>query len=185
MEASLSFFSYSPLIGIAGFAFAVLTYFWVKRQPAGNARMTEISGLIEEGSMTFLKKEYSILVVFLAIVAALLGWKLGTNTAICYLTGAGASMLCGFIGMKAATKANVRTAEAAANSGQPKALSVAFFGGSVMGMTVGSLGLIGVAIAYKYLTNSTNIEALNGFCHGCFINRSFCQSGWWDLYKSC
>jgi K(+)-stimulated pyrophosphate-energized sodium pump len=177
MEASLSFFSYSPLIGIAGFAFAVLTYFWVKRQPAGNARMTEISGLIEEGSMTFLKKEYSILVVFLAIVAALLGWKLGTNTAICYLTGAGASMLCGFIGMKAATKANVRTAEAAANSGQPKALSVAFFGGSVMGMTVGSLGLIGVAIAYKYLTNSTNIEALNGFAMGASSIALFARVG--------
>ncbi len=177
MEASLSFFSYSPLIGFAGFLFAVSTYFWVKKQPAGNATMTEISGLIESGSMTFLKKEYSILVVFLAIIATLLAWKLGTNTAICYLLGATTSMFCGYIGMKAATKANVRTAEAASQSGQAKALSVAFFGGSVMGMTVASLGLIGVAVAYKYLTDSTTIEALNGFAMGASSIALFARVG--------
>ena len=79
--------------------------------------MSHIAGLIESGSMTFLKKEYSILVGFLAIVTALLYWKLGSDTALCYLCGAFASMLCGFIGIKAATKANVRTAQAA-RSGQ-------------------------------------------------------------------
>ncbi|MBL7666290.1 MAG: sodium-translocating pyrophosphatase [Bacteriovoracaceae bacterium] len=177
MEASIEFFEYSPVIGMAGFLFAIATYFWIKKQPAGNAKMLEISGLIETGSMTFLKKEYSILVVFLAIVATLLAWKLGTNTAICYLTGATASMLCGFIGMKAATKANVRTAQAANDKSQSKALSVAFFGGSVMGMTVASLGLLGVALAYKYLTDSNTIEALNGFAMGASSIALFARVG--------
>jgi K(+)-stimulated pyrophosphate-energized sodium pump len=177
MESTLSFYNMAPLISIAGFVFAISTYFWVVKQPAGNAKMTEISGLIERGSMTFLKKEYSLLVVFLIIVSSILGWKLGKETAFTYLAGALISMLCGFIGMKAATKANVRTAEAAAQSGQGKALSVAFYGGSVMGMTVASLGLLGVAVAYKMLAGSSTIEALNGFAMGASSIALFARVG--------
>jgi K(+)-stimulated pyrophosphate-energized sodium pump len=177
MESAVNFYTYSPLIGAAGFLFAIATYGWLIKQPAGNGKMTEIAALIEAGSMTFLKKEYSLLVFFLAIVTGLLGWKLGMNTAICYLTGAFASMLCGYIGMKAATKANVRTAQAAMDGGQGKALSVAFYGGSVMGMTVASLGLVGVALAYKYLTNATTIEALNGFAMGASSIALFARVG--------
>ncbi len=177
MDAVNSYYSWSPIIAMAGFFFAMTTYRWVVKQPAGNAKMTEISGLIESGSMTFLKKEYSYLVLFLVVVAGLIGWKLGLNTSISYLFGALTSMLCGYIGMKAATKANVRTAQAANESGQGKALSVAFFGGSVMGMTVASLGLFGVAIAYKYLTNQTTIEALNGFAMGASSIALFARIG--------
>jgi K(+)-stimulated pyrophosphate-energized sodium pump len=178
MESTLSFMQYTPVIGLAGFIFAISTYFWIVKQPAGNAKMTEIAGLIETGSMTFLRKEYTILAVFLAAVTILIGMSsLGMNTAICYVLGALTSMLCGFIGMKAATKANVRTAEAAARSGQAKALSVAFFGGSVMGMVVASLGLIGVALAYKYLTDATTIEALNGFAMGASSIALFARVG--------
>jgi K(+)-stimulated pyrophosphate-energized sodium pump len=176
MDAVNSYYTWSPIIGIAGFFFAMTTYRWVVKQPAGNAKMTEIAGLIESGSMTFLRKEYSYLAVFLIVVAGLIGWKLGLNTSICYLFGAITSMFCGFIGMKAATKANVRTAEAAQTS-QGKALLVAFFGGSVMGMTVASLGLFGVAIAYKYLTNDTTIEALNGFAMGASSIALFARIG--------
>ena len=107
MDTITNYFMYSPFIGLAGFLFVIATYFWVVRRPAGNERMKEISGLIEEGSMTFLRKEYSILVVFLAVVATLLGMALSWNTSLCYLAGAFTSMACGFIGMKAATKANV------------------------------------------------------------------------------
>ena len=177
MEATQSFFTYSPVIGLVGFVFALMTYAWVVKQPAGNAKMTHIATLIENGSMTFLKKEYMILVGFLIVVAALLGAKLGTNSAICYLSGAFMSMLCGYIGMKAATKANVRTAEAAAQSGQGKALSVAFFGGSVMGMAVASLGLLGIALAYKFLTGGSSIEALNGFAMGASSIALFARVG--------
>ncbi|OUR98659.1 sodium-translocating pyrophosphatase [Halobacteriovorax marinus] len=176
MESLTSFFAYSPFIGAAGFLFALATYMWLVKQPAGNAKMTEIAGLIESGSMTFLRKEYSILIVFLAVVAILLGVKLGTHTAIAYVSGALISMLCGFIGMKAATKANVRTAEAAQASGQGKALSVAFYGGSVMGMTVASLGLIGIFLAFKFLTGTT-IEALNGFAMGASSIALFARVG--------
>lgn len=177
MDSVINYFSYSPFIGAAGFLFALATYFWVIRQPAGNARMTEISGLIESGSMTFLRKEYSILIVFLLVVAGLLGFKLGVMTSICYLAGALISMLCGFIGMKAATKANVRTAQAAAENGQGKALLVAFYGGSIMGMSVASLGLVGVAVAYYFLSSGTNIEALNGFAMGASSIALFARIG--------
>ena len=111
--------------------------------------------------MTFLRKEYSILIVFLAIVAGFLFWKLGANTAICYICGAFASMLCGFTGLKAATKANVRTAEAAARSGQSQALIVAFYGGSVMGMSVASVGLIGIALLLFVTFQGLKLYAIN------------------------
>ena len=177
MEATQHFFSFSPAIGLVGFIFALMTYAWVVKQPAGNAKMTHIATLIENGSMTFLKKEYMILIGFLFAIAALLGFKLGQNSAVCYLAGAFMSMLCGFIGMKAATKANVRTAEAAAQNGQGKALSVAFFGGSVMGMAVASLGLLGIALAYKFLTNGSVIESLNGFAMGASSIALFARVG--------
>lgn len=177
MDAISSLYNSSPVIGILGFLFALATYFWIAKQPAGNAKMQEIAGLIESGSMTFLKKEYSMLIVFLAVVGGLIAWKLGTNTAICYGLGAFISMLCGYIGMKAATKANVRTAQAAANGGQGAALSVAFFGGSVMGMTVASLGLVGVYVAYTYLTDSFSIASLNGFAMGASSIALFARVG--------
>ena len=177
MDAISSLYSSSPIVGAAGFLFALATYFWLVKQPAGNARMTEISGLIEEGSMAFLKKEYTMLVVFLAVVGGLIAWKLGVNTAICYGLGAFASMFCGYIGMKAATKANVRTAEAAAKSGQGSALQVAFFGGSVMGMTVASLVLLGVVLAYRLLTDDTSIASLNGFAMGASSIALFARVG--------
>lgn len=177
MDAISSLYSSSPIIGAAGFLFALATYFWLVKQPAGNARMTEISGLIESGSMTFLRKEYSMLLVFLAVVGGLIFWKLGTETALCYLIGAFVSMFCGYIGMKAATKANVRTAEAAATSGTAGALQVAFFGGSVMGMTVASLVLLGVVLSFWYLTNGIEISALNGFAMGASSIALFARVG--------
>ena len=179
MESAMHFLQYSPYIGLAGFIFALSTYYWVVRQSAGNSEMVRIAGLIESGSMAFLKKEYAFLAVFLALVTMVLGFnsQLGWNHAICYLVGALASMGCGFIGMKAATKANVRTAQAAASSGQASALSVAFGGGSVMGMAVASVGLIGVALLYRWFSGSSTIEALNGFAMGASSIALFARVG--------
>lgn len=177
MESVISFVKYSPVLGLAGFAFALLTYWWVVKQPAGNQTMTKIAEKIELGSMTFLKKEYTILAGFLAIVVLLLSKFLGTHTAICYLSGALLSMLCGYVGMKAATKANVRTAQAAATDGQGKALCVAFFGGSIMGMTVASLGLVGIAVAYYFLKDDASLEAINGFAMGASSIALFARVG--------
>ena len=177
MHANAYFINFMPIIGIAGFMFAICSYIWILKQPAGNTKMTNIAGLIESGSMAFLRKEYSILTIFLAIVTGLLFWKLGSNTAICYVCGAFASMLCGFTGLKAATKANVRTAEAAARSGQSKALFVAFYGGSVMGMSVASVGLIGIALLYRYLYDHSALQSLNGFAMGASSIALFARVG--------
>lgn len=167
----------SPYIGLAGILFAIITFQWVAKQSAGNNKMQEIASAIESGSMTFLRKEYTILIVFLAIVTGLLAAFLSSKTAISYIVGALASMLCGYVGMKAATKANVRTAQAAAESGQGKALTVSFFGGSVMGMIVASVGLVGIALLYKYLTQSSGIEVLNGFAMGASSIALFARVG--------
>ncbi|MCK5884571.1 MAG: sodium-translocating pyrophosphatase [Bacteriovoracaceae bacterium] len=177
MECVQNFLKYSPFIGLAGFLFALATFWWVAKQPAGNDKMTGIANKIERGAMTFLKKEYSILAVFLIAVTLLLAYFLGNGTAIAYISGALLSMLCGLIGMKAATKANVRTAEAAAKFGQGKALCVAFFGGSIMGMTVASLGLIGVAIAYYLVKDQATIEVINGFAMGASSIALFARVG--------
>ncbi|MCY4644317.1 MAG: sodium-translocating pyrophosphatase [Bacteriovoracales bacterium] len=170
-------FLYSPLVGLAGFLFVLSTYFWLVRQPRGNDKMSGIAKLIEDGSMTFLKKEYSILILFLLVVATILWSVLGWKTSLCYLSGALISMVCGFIGMKAATKANVRTTQAASAEGTGKALSVAFYGGSIMGMSVASLGLFGVAVAYSFLRDAPTIEALNGFAMGASSIALFARIG--------
>ena len=169
-----------PFIGLAGFLFALSTYYRILKRPTGNAKMQAIAQLIESGSMTFLKKEYTALAGLLVVVTALVASFLGTNTAICYLAGAFSSMLCGFIGMKAATKANVRTAQAASlggKKGESGALSVAFYGGSVMGMSVASLGLLGLGLLYKWLVGLDAVEALNGFAMGASSIALFARVG--------
>src|SRR5690606_24574504 len=99
-----------------------------------------------EGAMAFLRREYSVLAVFVIVVAAALWWAIGMKTSLAYITGALSSVLAGYFGMTAATKANVRTAAAAKEEGQGKALRIAFFGGAVMGLSVAALGLLGIGI---------------------------------------
>ncbi|HAZ14082.1 MAG TPA: hypothetical protein DCY86_14945, partial [Bdellovibrionales bacterium] len=177
MSPIINYISYGPWVAVVGFGFALITYLWIITRSPGNSRMQEIAGEIETGSMAFLKKEYSVLLVLLFFVTALLSYFLSKDTGVCYILGAFSSMICGFVGMKAATKANVRTAQAAASKGQGGALSVAFYGGSVMGMTVASVGLFGIAILYKYLSDSPTIEALNGFAMGASSIALFARVG--------
>ena len=138
----------APVLGALGLLMALVLYRYVVAQPAGSGLMTEIADAIETGAMAFLRKEYSILVWFIVVVAVLLSLGIGTRTALAFISGAVCSMLAGFIGMKAATKANVRTAQAARSVGRDKALAVAFFGGSVMGLTIASLGILGLGIFF-------------------------------------
>jgi len=135
---------WSPLLGIVGLLVALGLYYYVRGQSAGTELMQELSDRIHEGAMAFLRREYTVLAVFVAIVAVLLFLAIGMNTALAYVSGALSSVLAGFFGMKAATRANVRTTAAAKESGQGKALRVAFFGGSVMGLSVAALGLVGI-----------------------------------------
>jgi K(+)-stimulated pyrophosphate-energized sodium pump len=139
---------WSPLAGVLGLIGALVLYLYVRRQSSGTELMIELAGRIQEGAMAFLRREYSVLAVFVAIVAALLFWAIGLQTALAYLTGALCSVLAGFFGMTAATKANVKTAAAAKESGSGKALRVAFFGGAVMGLSVAALGLLGIGFWY-------------------------------------
>ncbi|MFQ5900652.1 MAG: sodium/proton-translocating pyrophosphatase, partial [Thermodesulfobacteriota bacterium] len=144
----LNLVNLAPVFGMGGLVIAFIIYLYVKKQPAGTAKMVEIADAIHEGAMVFLKREYKIMATFVAIVFILLAIFLSIPTAIAFLSGAACSALAGFIGMHAATIANVRTTQAANSTGQAKALSISFSGGAVMGLSVASLGLIGVGICF-------------------------------------
>jgi K(+)-stimulated pyrophosphate-energized sodium pump len=152
-----------PLIAIAagliGLAVAWLVNAAIRRQPEGSAVMADLAALIRTGAMAFLRREYSVLLPFIAIVAALLAWAIGWRTAAAYVGGAVCSILAGFIGMNAATRANVRTSEAARAHGQARALRVAFNGGAVMGLAVASLGLLGVGLVFRAFYGVAGLDA--------------------------
>ncbi|MBF0509092.1 MAG: sodium/proton-translocating pyrophosphatase, partial [Deltaproteobacteria bacterium] len=139
---------FAPFFGIAGIIVAMLIYSYVKSQPNGNEKMQELEEMIHDGAMVFLKREYSILMIFIAIVFGLLTYGIGWQTGVAFLSGACCSMLAGYFGMTAATKGNSRTAEAANKYGQAKALNVSYLSGAVMGLSVASLGLLGVGIFF-------------------------------------
>lgn len=175
--ANLAFFA--PVLGVAGLVIAFFIYAHVKRLPEGSERMKEIAGLIHSGAMVYLKRQYTILVFFLAAVAVLLGVSLSVPTAVAYICGGAASMIAGYFGMKGATKANVRTAEAA-RACRPdfcKALTTAFLGGSVMGLSVASLGLIGVGVFFIFYGRPEEAAVINGFAMGASSIALFARVG--------
>ena len=177
MEASTTGLT-SAVIGLAGVIFALGLFVWIKGRSAGTDQMKEISETIHHGAMVFLRREYSILAIFILIVFALLAWRISLQTGFAFLGGAACSMLAGFIGMKAATRANVRTTAAAKESGQPKALSIAFSGGAVMGLSVASLGLIGVGVAFYFFgDNPDHAKVINGFAMGASSIALFARVG--------
>jgi K(+)-stimulated pyrophosphate-energized sodium pump len=133
-------------LGAAGLVAAWAAFVWTRRQSAGTERMVAIAGLIQRGAAAFLKREYATVVPFLVVLAALLAWLIGPPTAAAFAAGAACSILAGLFGMTAATRANVRTAAAASQRGQAAALRVAYLGGSVMGLAVASLGLLGIGV---------------------------------------
>jgi K(+)-stimulated pyrophosphate-energized sodium pump len=137
-------------LGLVGLLTALGIYFNVSRQEAGSEVMRGIAEQIELGAMAFLRREYSVLAIFVLVVGGLLWLAIGMWTAIAFLFGALCSMSAGFIGMKAATKANVRTSEAARAFGQGLALRTAFNGGAVMGLAVASLGMLGLGVLYFF-----------------------------------
>ncbi len=169
--------SLSPFVGVLGLLVAFALYITITRQPAGSEIMRGIAAQIEIGAMTFLRREYTVLSVFVVVVAALLGIFLNWETATAFLSGAVCSVFAGFFGMKAATKANVRTAEAARGHGQGKALLTAFNGGAVMGVSVASLGLIGVGLFFLYYGKPETASIINGFAMGASSIALFARVG--------
>ena len=170
---------YAPILGLIGFAIAIVLYRVVKAEPVGNERMKEISEDIYNGAMAFLGREYRVLAIFIVVVFCLIAFGMNFQTALAFLGGAVCSMTCGYIGMKAATRANVRTTEAARAHGQAKALEVSFNGGAVMGLAVASLGLVGVGVAYIFFFGGEveTIKYINGFAMGASSIALFARVG--------
>ena len=138
-----------PVLGAVGMVIAFIIYAMVKKHPAGEGKVVEIGDQIHLGAMVFMRREYTMLALFAGALIILLGISdLGWNTAIAFVVGALTSATAGYIGMYTATKANVRTTTAAHKEGAAAALTVAFFGGSIMGMTVASVGLLGLGVLY-------------------------------------
>ncbi len=155
------------ILGLAGLGAAFLLYRNILKYPAGSGRVAEIADAIHLGAMVFLRREYSILAGFVVVVAVLLFISLGMNTTLAFLLGAACSALAGYIGMYSATRANVRTTEAAHRDGSASALTVAFFGGSIMGLTVAALGLLGLGTLYLFFGGDPETaHAIHGFGMG-------------------
>ena len=164
----------APLFAAAALLFALYKARYVSKCDAGNSRMQEIAAAIAEGASAFLRAEYKILAIFIVVLFVLITIFIDFGTAVCFVIGACFSILAGFFGMRVATKANVRTANAALTSGMNKALSVAFSGGSVMGMCVVGLGLLGCSLIY-IITGNYNI--LFGFSLGASSIALFARVG--------
>lgn len=168
-----------PILGGVGLLCAYIIYQLVMRFPAGEDAIKKIADQIHLGAMVFMRREYTMLAIFAAIVLiAIFVSPLGSNTALAFLVGALCSATAGWLGMIAATKANVRTATAANTQGAASALSVAFYGGSVMGLCVASLGLIGLGSLYFYFGGDPHTaHAIHGFGMGGSVVALFSRVG--------
>ena len=164
-----------PVVSVLALLFAGYLAVKVAKQEEGTEKMKEIASAISEGARAFLTAEYKILIVFVIVLFLLIGFGIGNwVTAICFVVGALFSTLAGYFGMNVATKANVRTANAARESGMNKALSIAFSGGAVMGMCVAGLGALGVSVVY-ILTK--DVDVLSGFSLGASSIALFARVG--------
>ncbi|MDC0467042.1 sodium-translocating pyrophosphatase [Gammaproteobacteria bacterium] len=172
-----------PILGVVGMIAALVVYLLVMKYPDGEDKVKKIGDQIHKGALAFMKTEYKYLLIFIAVLVVLVWFALGIHSAIAVITGAACSSLAGFIGMYAATKANVRTATAAQQNGAAAALSVSFYGGSVMGLCVASLGLIGLGTLY-YFFNQDHVHALEGFGMGASVVALFSRVGGGIFTKS-
>ena len=157
----------SVAAAVIGLIAAVGLAAWIKQADEGNDRMKEIAGYIREGAMAFLKREYRIMAIVIIVIALLIGIGLqSVTTAILYVVGALLSVAAGFFGMNVATLGNVRTANAAQESGMNKALKIACRSGAVMGLAVTGLGLLGLGVVVCVLDLATVMECITGFGFG-------------------
>jgi len=175
---------YALGIGVAGLIACYLTYAGIVRNAPGSQAMQDLAEEIRKGAMAFLKREYTVLVPFLLVVAGLLSWALNVETGIAYVLGGLCSIAAGWAGMTAATKANVRTSEAARAQGQAAALRIAFGGGAVMGLAVAALGLLGVTGVFLWQKGllggsgyQTFGEIISGFAMGASSIALFARVG--------
>ena len=168
-------FTVVPVLAVVALLFAAYLAGKVNKQAPGNERMVEIATSISDGAKAFLTAEYKILIIFVAVHFVLIGVGIGNwITAVWFIFGAGFSTIAGYVGMTVATKANVRTSNAAKEGGMSKALSIAFSGGAVMGMCVAGLGVLGVSLIYLI---TKNVDVLTGFSLGASSIALFARVG--------
>lgn len=172
--ALLDLIPYSFIIGFIGLVFALVLYFLIKKYPRGNERMIEISEAVHSGAMVFLRREYTYIFVFVAVMFVILWQLFSVYTSLAFLTGAGCSMLAGFIGLKGSTRSAVRATQGAIDGGTPRALTIAFQGGAIMGISVAALGVVGIGIFYFF---TKNMEIINGFAMGASSVALFARVG--------
>jgi K(+)-stimulated pyrophosphate-energized sodium pump len=174
-----------PIIGVLGLIAAWYTYMQVKKYPEGEGKVVEIGNQIHLGAMVFMKREYKMLSIFSTALIILLYIFLGWGTAFSFLIGALASAGAGYIGMNTATRANVRTTTAAHNEGAAAALTVAFFGGSIMGLSVAALGLLGLGSVYLIFSGDPEtLHSIHGFAMGASVVALFSRVGGGIFTKS-
>ena len=168
-----------PILGVVGLAIAFVIYTVMSRASDGEDKVRGIAEQIHIGAMVFMHREYKMLLAFAAVlVVGILVSPLGTNTAIAFIAGAVSSATAGYLGMYAATKANVRTAVAANQQGAAAALNIAFYGGSIMGLCVASLGLLGLGGLYYYFGGDPHTaHAIHGFGMGGSVVALFSRVG--------
>ncbi len=174
-----------PIMGAVGLLFALVIYILIKKNPVTNEAIAKIADAIHLGAMVFMHREYKMLLIFALVVMVAVYFSLGTNTTLAFIVGAGCSALAGYIGMFTATKANVRTTQAAHDSGPAEALSIAFMGGSIMGLCVASMGLLGLGFLYLYFGGDPeSAHAIHGFGMGASIVALFSRVGGGIFTKS-
>ncbi|MDC0621030.1 sodium-translocating pyrophosphatase [Candidatus Pseudothioglobus singularis] len=173
----------APGLGVLGLIIVVIIYQWIAKQDGGSGAVKKIGEQIHIGAIVFMKREYKMLSIFALVLLVLLYIFLGAASALCFLVGAVTSATAGYIGMNTATIANVRTAQAAHDKGSASALTVAFFGGSVMGLSVAALGLLGLGGLY-YFFGAEHSEALHGFAMGGSVVALFSRVGGGIFTKS-
>lgn len=163
-----------PIIGVIGLLMALVIYKMVLKKDAGNDKMKEIAEQIHIGAMVFLRREYQIIFLFMVVVFIVLSVFLSIYTGIAYVGGAVSSMLAGFFGMQAATRSSGRSCQAAVTGGTPQALLTAFLGGSVMGISVAAIGVIGLGLVF-FFTNDP--EIISGYALGASSIALFARVG--------
>ena len=179
--------AFMPIIlGLVGLAAAAFIYSLVKKAPAASGKVSTIGDQIHTGAMVFMRREYSVLGIFLVVVGILIAFSdLGINTLYAFILGAFCSGIAGYIGMYTATKANVRTTTAAHEQGPSQALEVAFYGGSIMGLCVAAMGLLGLGILYYFFGNDPHsVHTIHGFGMGASCVALFSRVGGGIFTKS-
>ncbi|MBT7334821.1 MAG: sodium-translocating pyrophosphatase, partial [Gammaproteobacteria bacterium] len=168
-----------PAVGVIGLIVAVIIYFIVRSYDEGSEALKKIADQIHLGAMVFMRREYSMLAIFATVLLVLIYFSgLGPYTAAAFLAGALSSAAAGWFGMYTATKANVRTTNAAHEQGQAAALSVAFFGGSTMGLAVAAFGLLGLGLVYYFFGGDPETaHHIHGFGMGASVVALFSRVG--------